>query len=138
MLLGEFAQQFTELSKVIYASVLDIYVGTDNVAALVREREAEVARNGKFSKQVAGYIAAPIFPPILWEYQCSECRFWQSGACDIVQGRIEGVGTCFLWVPPEGYERPFTWIQRIPTVLANTRRGLKNLVTDPFSERSVR
>ena len=126
-----------DLFKSIFTAFTDATFAPGRLDALVREREAQVARDGKFTKLEAGYIAAPP-PPLFWEYTCSQCRFWQTGACAIVQGRIDQVGFCVLWLPPKGYEAPFTWVGRRDTALATTRRAIKNLASDPFSTRSVR
>ncbi|KKL72062.1 hypothetical protein LCGC14_2088640, partial [marine sediment metagenome] len=120
----------------IFTAALDATIAPGLLDDLATEREDEVARNGKFTKLDVGYIAAPP-PPLFWEYRCSECRYWQTGACAIVQGRIDQVGYCVQWIPPKGYEAPFTWIGRRDTALATTRRAVKNLASDPFSTRSV-
>jgi|GEM_PF-5509034 len=83
----------------IFTAALDATIAPGLLDDLATEREDEVARNGKFTKLDVGYIAAPP-PPLFWEYRCSECRYWQTGACAIVQGRIDQVGYCVRPVDP--------------------------------------
>lgn len=94
----------------------------------VSEIDREVAAQGKFTKFEAGYAPFPIFPPVFWDYRCIECRqFREPNQCRWVQGDIAQDGWCSIWVPPENFERPFTWITRIRKAPGIAVRSIQNL-----------
>lgn len=82
--------------------------------AQVASTESLVQREGKLSQADAFYLDRTPFPPFYWDYRCGECRaFVISDACTWVEGKIARDGWCALWVPPENFERPFSWISRV-------------------------
>jgi hypothetical protein len=74
----------------------------------VEALEAKALRAGKYSKGAVLYI--PLSPPpVLWDYKCRKCYFWQEGGgCAMVEGKVSPSGWCTLWIPPADYQ-PLTW-----------------------------
>ena len=94
-----------------------------------------VAEDGKLSQAMVRYSPVPVIPPVLWDYRCSECRVFEApGSCEWVEGDINEDGWCTLWVPPEQFERPFTWTTRLGTVPGIFSRSAKTLF-DRFPSR---
>lgn len=91
----------------------------------------------KFQKKQVGYVGF-FPPPFFWVYRCGECRFWELGECSKVAGPISEVGFCTLWTPPEGAEKPFTWVRRARLLPDFAARGLNNLFSDPFTQKPRR
>lgn len=74
----------------------------------VKQVEEHVAVNGQYHH--FGVLYSPWAPPpVLWDYKCRKCRWWQEPReCKVVMGDINGNGWCVLWVPPADY-RAGTW-----------------------------
>jgi len=91
---------------------------SDTIAA--DERAMLLERGEKLPKSAAGYVLVPPLPPIVWVYDCQNCRFWQvPDRCEIVGlpddqpggETIAPTAYCALWLPYENDEA-FSWIGR--------------------------
>lgn len=75
----------------------------------VDEIEKRVDEQGKFSKSAVAYF--PLSPPpLVWDYKCKKCRFWEEpDGCSVVEGKISPRGWCAIWLPPEG-KPALSWV----------------------------
>ena len=99
----------TMLAKSIGLAGLNATINPGSLQPWVDEIEETVRERGKFPKSAVAYI--PLSPPpVLWDYKCRKCRFWQEPAsCIVVEGEILPRGWCTIWLPPD--DKPaFSWI----------------------------
>ena len=100
---------FNSVSKAA-ADALGIQPGA--AQAWTGELEDYVSKNGKFSKFSVAYLPVQP-PPLFWDYNCENCRFWQEpNQCTLVNGFIAKGGWCVVFMPP-AENKPFTWPDRL-------------------------
>lgn len=92
------------LIKSITTAAANATVSPGVLEEWVQEIEGYVEEHGKYSKQAVAYL--PLSPPpVLWDYKCRKCRFWQEpNSCTVVEGEISPRGWCAVWLPPDDYK----------------------------------
>ena len=126
----------TRLGKLTVSALAGLAYGLGRTRIADRLESQLVRRieqSGKMRKREAGYVAA-FPPPFFWEYRCETCRFWESGFCSLVAGRVSKTGWCTLWLPPGRAEKPLTWVRRANKMPALMSAAFKDLLTDPETE----
>ena len=92
-----------------------------------QQLEGQVNSDGKFSQSDVQYKNNPIIPPIIYDYRCSQCLFWEDpNSCKVVEGEISEDGWCVFWVPPNNTV-PLSYLARInlvPGVLSRTTKRI--------------